>query len=301
MQLAFLHLHNRLVDQFAGSTPEHQLFERVQREARWHYQWVVAHDYLRRTVGSALHARLLTTVADDEGKQREMIRLRFYRHKVNPYMPVEFSAAAYRFGHSQVRDRYGINNRFSDVPLFSPRGEEGLRGFRALLPNWHVSWPRFFAFPSDPGPQPSRLIDTALAASLFALAGERGEAASLALRNLRAGVRLGLPSGQAVAAQMKEPALGDDDLAPCPPGGAPLWYHVLREAAVLGDGGQHLGPVGGRIVAETLLGLLRSDPASYYSSQPTWTPTLPNRSGNPRDFDMVDLLGFAIPDQARWF
>jgi len=47
--------------------------------------------------------------------------------------------------------------------------------------------------------------------------------------------------------------------------------------------------------------LLRSDPASYYSSQPTWTPTLPSRSGKPRDFDMVDLLGFAIPDQARRF
>ncbi len=216
-------------------------------------------------------------------------------------MPVEFSVAAYRFGHSQVRDRYGVNNTFSDVPLFSPGGAEDLRGFRQLLPNWHVSWPRFFAFPGDPGPQLSRLIDTALSPSLFALPGEQAEAASLALRNLRAGVRLQLPSGQAVAGYLGVAPLGDEDLAPCPPGGAPLWYYVLREAAVLGDGGQHLGPVGGRIVAETLLALLRSDPDSYYSKGPTWTPTLPSRSGNPRDFDMVDLLSLAIPGQARRF
>ncbi len=301
LHLAFLHLHNRLVDRLDGSVPQRELFEQAQREARWHYQWVVVHDYLRRIVGSELHARLLTIVEDDEGNQREMIRLRFYRHKVNPYMPVEFSVAAYRFGHSQVRDRYGVNNSFSNVPLFSPGGEQDLRGFRPLLPNWHVSWPRFFAFPNDSGPQESRLIDTALAGSLFALPGEQAEAASLALRNLRAGVRLGLPSGQAVAEYMRVRPLSDDELAPCPPGGAPLWYYVLREAFVLGNGGQHLGPVGGRIVAETLLGLLRGDPASYYSSQPTWTPTLPSRSGNPRDFDMVDLLSFAAPNQAQRF
>ena len=301
LHLAFLHLHNRLVDQLANSVPEPELFESAQREARWHYQWVVVHDYLRRTVGAELHDRLLTTMEDDEGNLREVIRLRFYRHKVNPYMPVEFSVAAYRFGHTQVRDRYGVNNTFDNEPLFSPGGEEDLRGFRPLLPNWHVSWPRFFAFPNDPGPQLSRLIDTALAVSLFALPGGQAEAASLALRNLRAGVRLALPPGQAVAERMKVPVLTDAQLAPCPPGGAPIWYYVLREASVLGDGGQRLGPVGGRIVAETLLGLLRSDPASYYSSRPTWTPTLPSRSGNQRDFDMVDLLSFAAPDQARRF
>ncbi len=289
------------MDRLDGSVPQRELFERAQREARWHYQWVVVHDYLRRIVGPELHGRLLAAMEDDEGKRREVIRLRFYRHKVNPYMPVEFSVAAYRFGHTQVRDRYGVNDTFNNVPLFSPGGEEDLRGFRRLLPNWHVSWPRFFAFPNDPGPQASRLIDTALAGSLFALPGEQAEAASLALRNLRAGVRLGLPSGQAVAEHMKVPALSDDQLAPCPPGGAPLWYYVLREASVLGNGGQHLGPVGGRIVAETLLGLLRGDPASYYSSQPTWTPTLPSRSDDPRNFDMVDLLSFAAPDQARRF
>ena len=311
LHLAFLQLHNRLIDRaVAENVPEHELFEWAQREARWHYQWVVAHDYLRRTVGEELHGRLVTITEDEDGKPRETIRLRFYRHKKNPYMPVEFSVAAYRFGHSQVRGRYSINANF-ERPIFEPGSRPGsgedFRGFQPLLPGWNVSWPRFFSM-DDEGPQPSRRIDTHLAEGLFSLPDEpTAEQQSLALRNLRAGKRLGLPSGQAVAAAIGVPALTDEQLSPCPPGGAPLWFYVLREAELMRDagepdgGGRHLGPVGGRIVAETLLGLLRADPASYYSREPTWTPTLATDSGDPRTFGMADLLKFAVPDQSTRF
>ncbi len=99
---------------------------------------------------------------------------------------------------------------------------------------------------------------------------------------------------------MKAQAVPDEELAPAPPGKAPLWFYVLREAQLLA-GGEHLGPVGGRIVGETLLGLLRSDPQSYLTLEPTWQPTLATRHTNSRDFDMVDLLSFAAPNQARRF
>jgi hypothetical protein len=95
-------------------------------------------------------------------------------------------------------------------------------------------------------------------------------------------------------------ALTDEQLAPAPANNAPLWFYVLREAQVLA-GGEHLGPVGGRIVGETLLGLLRADPQSYLTLEPTWRPTLPTRHGDPASFDMADLLAFATPDQARRF
>ena len=99
---------------------------------------------------------------------------------------------------------------------------------------------------------------------------------------------------------MKIEVLTDDELAPAPAGNAPLWFYVLREAQVLA-GGEHLGPVGGRIVGETLLGLLRADPQSYLTLDPTWHPTLPTRHEDPRSFDMADLLTFATPDQVGRF
>ena len=51
----------------------------------------------------------------------------------------------------------------------------------------------------------------------------------------------------------------------------PLWYYILCEAAHAASG-KHLGPVGGRIVAEVLVGLLEGDPSSYLSQEPTWRP-----------------------------
>ncbi len=83
--------------------------------------------------------------------------------------------------------------------------------------------------------------------------------------------------------------LTDQQLAPAPPGRAPLWFYVLQEAKELA-GGLHLGPVGGRIVGETLLGLLRADPQSYLTLKPGWVPTLPTRHDDPLRFDMADLL-----------
>jgi len=77
-------------------------------------------------------------------------------------------------------------------------------------------------------------------------------------------------------------------------GETPLWYYVLKEAEVRA-GGEQLGPVGGRIVAEVLLGLLDADPGSYRNVEPDWQPVLP--STEPGRFTMADLLDFA---GVRW-
>ncbi len=307
LQAAFLQFHNRMIDHQADKgVTDDDLFEATQREVRWHYQWVVVHDYLRRIIGDDLHGQLLGRSADDEGTERERVRLRHYRHKVNPYMPVEFSVAAYRFGHTQVRERYLINNQIAgDRPVFHPGSQpndgQDYRGFQRLIGSWAVSWPRLFKVDGEE-PQASRLIDTKLAPSLFALPSESSpRRRSLAFRNLQAGVRLGLPSGQAVAQHMGLPKLSDEQLGECPPGKAPLWFYVLREASELG-GGQHLGPVGGRIVGETLLGLLRADPASYYNATDPWLPDPALTSGGDRrQFEMADLLRWAVPEQAKRF
>lgn len=69
----------------------------------------------------------------------------------------------------------------------------------------------------------------------------------------------------------------------------PLWYYVLKEAEVTGAG-QHLGPLGSRIVAEVFYGLMHSDPNSFLRQQSDWKPTLP--AAKPGTFTMADLLHF---------
>ena len=69
----------------------------------------------------------------------------------------------------------------------------------------------------------------------------------------------------------------------------PLWYYCLKEADVTADG-KRLGPVGGRIVGEVMIGLLQGDKTSYLSQDPDWTPTLGKKQGQ---FTMVDLLTVA--------
>ncbi|PSL39409.1 hypothetical protein CLV49_3045 [Labedella gwakjiensis] len=118
-----------------------------------------------------------------------------------------------------------------------------------------------------------------------------GNRPSLIDRNLTRGARLLLPAGQVVAAHMGAPVLSDDDLGLPDGGAAPLWYYILKEASVLGDGGRHLGPVGGRIVAEVFIGLLQQDASSYLRNQPTWRPFLP--SVVEHDFTVPDLIAMS--------
>ncbi len=294
LHLAFIKLHNKVVDEVATTgLAGSGLFKEAQRIARWHYQWVVIHDYLPKVIGEELFKRI---AGAGPGEQLEP-KLRLYRARVNAYMPVEFSAAAFRFGHTQVRGRYRINQLVPEFPTFdrnaTPDSRSDFRGFRPLPSGWTLSWPFFFSL-DDAGPQLSRRIDTKLAQPLFELPGESGEMQSLALRNLRRGAALELPSGERVAEHIGVKPLTDADLGFDEPGPAPLWFYVLREADK--HGGKHLGEVGGTIVAETFLGLLKNDPLSYFRVQPDWRPTLGPEPGN---FGIADLLRFAVPEQTQ--
>lgn len=298
LHLAFLKLHNRFVDQVSGEQglTGDELFKEAQRLTRWHYQWVVVHDFLARIVGQEVVDSILLPV-DEDGIRK--IKLRFYRWKVRPYMPVEFSVAAYRFGHSQVRATYRINGAVPELPIFSPNPAPGpleaFHGFRFLPQGWTVDWSFFF---DTNGPrtsqQLSKAIDTKLAAGLFKLPGAPTGMESLALRNLQRGRALSLPSGQRVATAVGELDLTRDELGFREP--APLWFYILKESE-LRAGGLRLGPVGGTIVAEVLLGLLAGDPLSWINNNPIWKPTIPDADGDGK-ITMVDLLKFAVPEQA---
>ena len=167
-------------------------------------------------------------------------------------------------------------------------------------PRRFVDWQTFFKF--DNNFRPNKKIDGKLSSVVMLLPGSRGPAPglpadgvqSLASRNLMRHVNFGIPSGQAIARRMGVPALSPAQLDMLKPfdmeKSTPLWYYIMKEAELIEDGFR-LGPVGGRIVGEVFIGLLKADETSYLSAQPRWEPVLPSATRG--DFRITDLLTFA--------
>jgi hypothetical protein len=257
LTLSLLKLHNKVV----ADLPDDATFEEAQRRVQWHYQWIVVEDFLRTVADPAV---LADRYWREEGEAR--IELRHYRPGADgPHVPIEFSFAGFRFGHSMVRSRYDLNRRVKQVRIFDTTGLPDLRGERRLTNGWMIEWAEFFG----EGAQRSHLIDALLSPRLFHLPVEEG---SLPYRDLVSGQEAGLPSGQDVAKAVGSPSLSDEELGGAP-NPTPLWFYLLKESEVRA-GGRHLGVVASTIVAEVLLGLLAHDPESWYSQDPTWEPDL---------------------------
>ncbi len=308
LHLAFLLFHNSVVDDVAatsGLTRPDEIFAEAQRIVRWHYQWIILHEFLPITCGKAVVDDILAN-----GRK-------FYSWNKEPFIPVEFSVAAYRFGHSQVRPSYrahfsglgGLQPFFAMIfgsePPADPGDPDDLRG-SVRAERRFIEWPTFFNF-GDGQVRPNKKIDTKLSTPLFALPRNIGnvphpdpvvEPVSLAQRNLLRHLTFSLPSGQRVAKAMKLQPLSDGDFADLASfnleSQTPLWFYILREAQSL-ENGERLGPVGGSIVAEVFIGLLEGDASSFLSQDPDWEPTLPtvDSSTQGEDFKIIDLLRFA--------
>jgi hypothetical protein len=332
LHATMLRLHNAFVERgaAAGLTGE-GLFHHAQQATRWHYQYVVLNDFLRRITGQDKYGAIT--------RAREQRTL--YRPRCSAFIPVEFSVAAYRFGHSMVRPSYlfndgirpkdgGVGTKDDHVPhrlpIFSPEPQSrsaDMRGFGEFPDDWGFRWKYFFEMESQPHlPQPSYRIDTKLSDPLSLLRTVRvvdNDPPSLALRNLMRSQQLGLPSAQDVAQRLGITPLGADELFPLPTDeqiaegeamdpalrtcllatfgtATPLWYYILREAEEAG--GAHLGALGARVVAEVFVGLLEEDRSSYLNLAPGWTPAAADGGA---DFKMPDLLRIAAeaPSEQR--
>lgn len=229
----------------------------------------------------------------------------------NVRIPVEFSIAAFRYGHSLVRPSYRVNfGPDGGTPHFAfvfddsldPNDPDpaDLRGGKRA-PRRFVDWQTFFDF-GDGNFRPNKKFDIKLSSVLMHLPGSRAPAPglpsdgvqSLASRNLMRHVNVGMPSGQAIAHKLGVSALTPVQLSELKAydldKSTPLWFYVLKEAEVM-EGGLRLGPVGGHIVGQVFINLLKADPSSYLANKPNWKPELP--SAIPGEFRIVDLLKFA--------
>ena len=285
-----LRFHNQVVDLLLIAGFSGDIFVEAKKIVTHHYQWAVVKDFLRRVCGNAAITAAMGQVVTIGSPFR---------------MPVEFAVAAYRFGHSMIRNNYWVNFNFPNASLaqvFQFNRNPNLPVFS----NWVVDFNAFF----DTGiPVPinnkARKIDSVLANGLESIPGGSGIMAVLATRNLRRGLALGLPSGQGMAAQFGIPPMTTAQLTQGLPANeinvlnknsatllkrTPLWYYVLRESAVLANGNQ-LGPVGARIVADTFIRILKRDANSFLNVTGGFTPILPSATAG--DFTFADLMHFA--------
>lgn len=278
LHVAFLRSHNALIDRGLDHAAARTAIRR-------RYQWAVLRDFLPRIC----HPTVI----------KDMVAHgpRFW-NVANPsdlFMPIEFSAAGYRFGHSMIRAEYSHNATFNPTGLAratfnrlftftalsgdlqpgdGPSGE-----FPTLPNNWPIEWHRFFSNDPEgdlraPTMNPARRIDTNLTPELGNLRDLVGLPltdimAKLAARNLLRGYLFGLPTGQAVARRVGATPLAPAVLLAAIPSGlrevvqaaglierTPLWFYVLAEAGASSrTTGNRLGEVGSRIVAETLWNL----------------------------------------------
>ena len=306
MHLLFLRFHNQLLENVdAQNRNRRERFEAVQREARFHYQWIVLHDFLRRICDERVYNLVLRKILARDAA--------FFLLQPDAsgriIMPVEFSVAAYRFGHSMVRSQYPVNEAHRQVEIFDDR----LRttGFEQVPPGLTVDWRFLLAVNPNQVPVPSRAIDHLLANELVELPARvagldaRPQDFSLAFRNLLRGYVLGLPSGQRVEAALvargypieieQDLRLGeilaganlDAEILGQLEQHTPLFLYLMREAGIR-SGGNRLGPVGSAILMEVFGAMLVH--CDTFLEEDKWTPD-PNIARN-GDLTLADIVRY---------
>ena len=214
-----IRFHNRVVDRLPNSVPRSQRFARARAIVTKHYQWMLKTDYLPRICARGV-------VKDVFRRGRKAFEPDAPPTDV-PTMPIEFSVAAFRLGHSMVRGAYNWNRVFDDgagtldlLFTFSSTGD-ALGGETRLLSTWIADFRRLYDFREAGRPNlvvPARKfnramrVDTSLVSPLRNLPPDtfggpsvpfNDPAANLAFRNLARAKMVNLATGQQMAAFLK--------------------------------------------------------------------------------------------------
>lgn len=307
LHVAMIHFHNAVVARLheQGHASE-QIFAQAQIEVLRSLQAVAWYDFARRITRAETY---------EDALERSLggYRARDWRTESdNPGMPLEFSVAAFRIGHSLISEQYNWNEQHCEGSEYGPAqmhdlfrmsGSLGMGGSARLPDDWAIDWRRFVPAPRGvnnmmwPTMQCSRPIDPFASAAMHHLPPQIAALGSLPKLNLMRGDRVGLPDGEEVAQAMgldaghlaapsAEAGSLEAVLASEFSGRTPLWLYILREAQQK-ERGQTLGEVGSRIVLDTLGVLLDRSPHSIFHAgdwQPCWTDV------SAPDLQLADLL-----------
>ncbi|TPG43536.1 hypothetical protein EAH79_07225 [Sphingomonas koreensis] len=279
LQCAFLNFYNRIRAGQPNPASDAQKHIRARTLTRWAYQYVVVHDYLKTVCDPAVVEDTLANGPRYFGATAG---------HADAYMPLEFSTAAFRFGHSMIRPSYNLNATTQNVGLdkiLGP-GKQSTKSFYFDAGQHQIKQAVVidFEFYARGGAhlQFARKIDSQIAHGLdtLPLAGRDDPVLSnLAKSNLLRGYNLSVPTAQGICDAMglyplttaeliggEVPAIADVLSSTYLDRRTPLWYYILREAAVQQDG-QRLGELGSRLVCETIIGMLKGDPNSYLNNR----------------------------------
>jgi len=283
MQLGFLRIHNKIID--SGKA-----FEEARRIVRWHYQWIVVNEFLRTICGNWI-------VDDILSNGRKVYRPECLG-ATDPFIPIEFAAAVYRFGHTMIPQKLRVKVGGPKHVILDPNSVLG-KGFEPVTNAASVvEWAALLDSGNGQFERAGK-VDVKLAKALLDLsfipptvpAFER----SLAVRNLLRAQSFLVPSGEQVGQAMIRAGANEITSEMIEtvraagkklglPKATPLWVYILAEGKVIGrmdEGaqgqktfakGEGLGPVGARFVAEVIIGLLELDSRSFLGSNRNWSP-----------------------------
>jgi Animal haem peroxidase len=304
-QVVFMRFHNAVV-KYLNANDSTKTFEEARKIVIQHYQWIILRDYLPRIIKGSVLNDVLT-----KGSQF------YFPNLCEPFMPLEFSVAAFRFGHSMIRNSYNWNRFFNDDQfptaatlraLTELTGRGGLGGNNQLPSEWSINWNLFYKTPNSPIGKFNfaKAINTKLSSALGLLPNHSGKFAvnfdrntSLSAIDLYRSRALGLPTGQEIAKRIlgvDERILKPEQIAKLLPANlkysfskeTPMWFYLLAESEIE-EHGQTLGEVGSRIIAETFVNLIKLS-----------NPSILKDNFNPNaeffkheeDFGMAQLLKF---------
>lgn len=305
LQLLFIKFHNKMYDMYVAEYSGSERFEKAQESVRHHYQYLVVHDFLKRICDKDVFEFALEKAKHDA--QYPLV----YKpdaHGDLP-MPVEFSVAAYRFGHTTVRSTYAANSLHTELDLFDERF--GTTGFTSLPQDLVVDWRFLLEVDKNVTPVKTKKFDLKFPEELIKMpdnivgrkAGDNER--SLAFRNLLRGNAMSLPSGQDVAEALSAagyPVSTDfevlklNEVIPqCKEthglvDKTPLFFYLMREAEILGKG-HKMGPAGSAIILEVLLGGLKYCKTSFLKHK-DWKPLTCIAGKGNSNFDLADIVRF---------
>ncbi|MEM1368089.1 MAG: heme peroxidase family protein [Cyanobacteria bacterium P01_H01_bin.15] len=338
LHLAFLKFHNKVHDEVArgarevfrqqiseGDTSSDKIFEVARKTVIWHYQWIILYDFLPK----------VTTFCkeDIEQKVEKFVskldsRRSWHKFSDRAFIPVEFSAAAFRFGHSMLRGIYSINDvalsTLQDIRQFTGLSKNSRLREQKIFGDWVVDWRKLFPLHSPDTNKDSADEEQDAEEPLFPLFSHlinskmlnplKGEDKDpLSTMNLKRGRMLGLPSGQDLALAFGLQPLNSQEILESATTEnqvvesteilserdiltkygfhkkTPLWYYILKESEIK-ESGQRLGELGSCIVFDVFFRLLSGDKSSFLVEDPTWQPFLADRKQG--EFTIADLISY---------